>query len=147
MDEVACNIFDTLPELEKDIGKEVNMSIFHIAGHVIRKVDVEETNDDTYYYREKYGDYPTSRDQGGLATPKDTGCQWAVFSFIMFEVIKQNVCRVSLMRVFQQISDYYGFNMQKCHCETLANIFINNYCKLFTPLLHKETKQKVVTIS
>ena len=43
MDEVACIVFDTLPELKKDIFKEVNMSIFHIAGHVIRKVDVEET--------------------------------------------------------------------------------------------------------
>ena len=52
MDEVACNVLDTLLELEKEISKEVNMSIFHIAGHVIRKVDVEETNDDTYYYRE-----------------------------------------------------------------------------------------------
>ena len=38
------------------------MSIFHIAGHVIRKVDVEETNDDTFYYCEKYGDYTTSLD-------------------------------------------------------------------------------------
>ena len=46
-DEVACNVFNTLPELEKDVSKEVNMSIFHITGHVIRKVDVEETNDDT----------------------------------------------------------------------------------------------------
>ena len=134
MDEVACNVIDTLPELEKGIGKEVNMSIFHIAGHVIRKVDVEETNDDTYYYRKKYGRYTISLDRGGLATLKDTVWQSAVFSFIMFEVIKHNVCRAKLMRVFQQISDYYGFNMQKCRCKTLANIFINKYCKLFTPL-------------
>ena len=126
---------------KKYIRKEkVNMSIFHNAGHMIRKVDVEETKDDTYYYREKYGDYTS-------ATPKDIVCQCAVFSFIMFDVIKHNVCRASLMRVFQQISDYYGFNIQKCHCKTLANIFINNNYKLFTPLLHKETKQNLVKLS
>lgn len=147
MDEAAFTVFDTLPELEEHVEEEMKLNLFHIAGFVIRKIDIEDQNEDTYYYREKYGTYTESLNRGGLVFPRDTVCQWAVFCFIIFEVIKNNVCRTSLMQVFQQISDHYGFIMQKCHCKTLANIFMNNFCKISTPILRKESKQKVIKLS
>ena len=143
----ASDIFDQLPSHEDSISHDAKSNLVHIAGYVTRKLVNELPADDTYYYFEKHGDFTASLDRGRLNTPGDTVCQWTIFGYIMFESVKNKVCRTSLARIFQAISDAHGFNMVRVHCFTLANIFLNNFCKASTPLLRKEVQQKIVKLS
>ena len=148
LDVDASTVFDSLPDLESSVSEEIKANLVHISGYVTRKLNVkDEENDDTYHYYEEYGCYLASLDRGGLKVPNDTACQWAIFCFIIFDVIKTNVCRRSLTSVFLQVSDAYHFHREERHCVVLANIFINNFCKASTPLLRKEIKQKVIKLA
>ena len=87
LDESACEIFDTLPDLEMSLSKDVKMSLFYIAGYVTRKdgplSDEDLLNDTGFYYRE-YGDFVKKLDRGSLNIPLDNTVQWVFFCFIMF---------------------------------------------------------------
>ena len=65
----------------------------------------------------------------------------------MFEFIKTGVCRKSLMKIFQDISDNYEFSAKKCHCKILAKILLNLYYKKSTPRSRKKCQQKVAKLS
>lgn len=148
-DGAASTVFVSLPELEDNVSDEMKGNLVHIAGYVARKLILEDVDeyDDTYYYYEKYGGYLTSLDRGGLKIPTDSVCQWAIFCSLMFDVIKNNVCRKSLASAFLQISDTYNFDIKENQCIILANIFLNNFCKASTPLIRKEFQQKVIKLS
>ena len=36
-------------------------------------------------------------------------CQLIIFCFVVFEVVKQVVCRSSLRKLFMEISEFYAF--------------------------------------
>ena len=84
LDESACEIFDTLPDLETSLSKDVKMSLFYIAGYVTRKdgplSDEDLLNDTGFYYRE-YGDFVKKLDRGSLNIPLDNTVQWVFFCF------------------------------------------------------------------
>ena len=107
LDEVICEIFDSLPKLEENVAEETKMALVHVAGYVTRNDDV--TDDDLFevdmkYYR-KYGAFTQSIYHGGLNLPSDTGCQWTFYSFIMSNAAKYRVCRTSLSKLCMMISD------------------------------------------
>ena len=151
MDENACEIFDHLTDLEDiKISKDNKISLVHIAGYATRKDigldEVELLNATTFYYQ-KYGKYTDTLDRGWLNVPSDSACQWAFFAYLMFNAVKQHVCRKSLSNIFVQISDTYSLNMTRQHAHILSNVFFNNHCKLMNPRSTKETKQKVLKLS
>ena len=46
-----------------------------------------------------------------------------------------------------EISEYYDFGIKVGESRKLANIFINNYCKEFTPRSGKEPALKIIKFS
>ena len=94
----------------------------------------------------QYGSYLAWLDRGGLNVPQDSTCQWAIFSYIIFDVIKTSICRRSVTSVFQQVSDAYNLHRENSHCVALANILFNNFCKASTSLIRKEVNQKVIKL-
>ena len=145
--EEVSEIFDNLEELELSILLETKMSLVYIAGYVTRK-DTELTEnqmlEQTTFYHEKYGKLTDSLDRGGLNIPSDCSCQWTFFCFILFNTIKDKVCRKSLCNIFMQVSEFYCFNMQKHHGNILSNVFLKNYCLNVTPRSGKEPAFKSV---
>ena len=145
LNEEESEIFDQLQTLENSVSKELKANLVYIAGYVTR--NVESTVEDTNEYYENYGTYTELLNRGGLTVPGDSICQWCIFCYIIFNKINARVCRKSLVCVFQDVSDYYGFSVQKSHCRILANIFINMYCKHITPRSNREAKQKEIKLS
>lgn len=121
LNEEACTIFEELPSLEDALDDQLKSNLVHVAGYVVGK-EVNEATEESFIYYEKYGAYTRMLNRGGLKIPEDSVCQWSAYSYIMFESIKTSVCRISLMKVLQDISDNYGFSAKKCHCMSLANI-------------------------
>ena len=111
MDQEASEVFDALEVLEDKIPLETKMSLCHIAGYVTRHDDQDEMellNVTTFYYQ-KYGNYTKDLDRGGLKVPTDSSCQWTFFSYILFNAVKDKVCRKSLCNSFVLISDVFLF--------------------------------------
>ena len=150
LDEKSSEVFDALETLEEKLCTETKMSLVHIAGYVTRK-DSSATEsqllDVTTFYFEKYGNYTKLLDRGGLNVPTDAACQWAFFCYILFNAVKESVCRTSLCNLFMLVSEMKKFNMQKEHGRILANEFLNKYCKEMTPRSTKEPVQKVLKLS
>lgn len=146
MDDDTMKIFDSMPDLEDKICRETKMSLVHMAGYVSRKdqeLSEDEMLDVTTFYFQKYGDYTQKLDRGGLNIPSDKICQWAFFSYILFNSVKDNVCRKSLSNLFMLISTTYELGMERRHATILTNIFLKNHCTQSTPKSSKEYKQKL----
>ena len=146
MNAAEYDLFDGLPSLENSVCKETMMTVIHIAGYIVRNNNTN-SQQDTYHYFKKYGEYTETRNWGGLSTPGDNVCQWTTFGFTLFESIKHKVWRTSLTRIFSLISDFYNFNVLQSHSKILANIYLCNFCKISTPLQRKEVKQKAIKLS
>ena len=139
-------ILDNLQDLESSIADDVKMSLIHIAGYVTRN-DKERTDyellDQTTFYYQKYGQF---LDRGGLKIPTDNSCEWTFFCFVIFQIVKDHVCRKSLSSIFMIVSGYYLLDMEE-HCVILNNIFFKNLCTTVTPRSGKEPALKVLKIS
>ena len=146
--EEGSEIFDNLETLESSLSDATKMTPLYIAGYVVRiNYDEEKLLEHTAFYYEKFGKYIKSLDRGGLKIPSDTTCQWVLFSFILFHTVKEKVCRKSLSRIFMLVSEFYFFDMAQKHCNTLANIYLNNYCASMTPRSGKEPAMKILKLS
>ena len=114
--EYGAETFDNLEVLEASVSDETKMSLVYVSGYVSRndvEVDEETLIDHTFFYHQKYGSYLFSLDRGGLKIPTDHCCQWAIFCFIMFHSVKDNVCRTSLCRVFMHVSEFFHSTWRK----------------------------------
>ena len=150
LDEEGSEVFDNLIELEKSLTLDTKMALLYIAGYVTRKdTEVSESGmlDVTTFYSQKYGSYTNELDRGQLNIPDDCASQWTFFSYIVFLIIKEKVCRKSLMQVLMMISDHYNFGMLSVHARILSNVLLNNYCSDSTPRSSKEAGQKVLKLS
>ena len=147
MDQNSSEVFDNLPQLEDTIPDDAKFSLVYIAGYVVRKQETTVNPEDTRSYYERYGTYTDALNRGGLTIPGDSACQWVFFCYILFQFIQDNICQVSLTNVYSKISEFYGFEMSKKQCRTLANIFIKNFCLSKTPASQKETGQKILKLS
>ena len=145
LSEEMLEIIDNLPVEENVIPDDEKLSLVYIAGYVSRKDD--DGIEETYFYYEKYGSYSHTLDRGGLKKPNDSICQWVFFSYVIFNSVKTQVCRKSLSGIFDYIASSYSLKIEDYHCNTLANIFLNNYCKQITPRSGKESAQKVIKLS
>ena len=147
MTEEHCELFDNLNELEKNLTDDVKESLVYIAGYVCRKDDTDEC--DTFAYYDRYGIYTSMLDRGGLKIPGDTICQWVFLSYILFHEIDVNyICRVSLSQLLLDIALRYEWkSIEIKHGVILANIFLNNYCHLYSPVSSSEPKVKVLKLS
>ena len=146
LNEDECEHFDDLAALEMSLEPTTLSCIVHIAGFACRKMCVGNLEDTRYYY-EKYGDFTKNLSRGGLSIPGDKICQWTAFSYIMFDRIKEKVCRKSLSRVLRQISDCHNFGIEDPQLKALSNTLFSIHCKKSSPLQGKETKQKVIKLS
>jgi hypothetical protein len=88
-------------------------------------------------------------DRGGLKIPGDTICEWVFFSYILFHYLDVGIiCRFSLSSLLLDIARIYEFeNIERKHAVILANIFLNNYCHLYSPVSTNEPKVKVLKLS
>ena len=148
--EKGCLTVASLPDLEDSLSSENKMALVYIAGYVTRKdgeLSEEELLGQTNYYFQRYGDYVKSLDKGGLNIPSDIACQWAIFSYIIFDSVKDNVCRHSLTNILLYVSEFFEFEMQRQHCVILTNILLKNNCIVSTPLSTKEGALKCIKLS
>ena len=124
MDEEAAEILNSLPEMA--IPDETKMSVVYIAGYLTRKdkeLSEEQLLELTTFYQQKFGSITDSLDRGGLNIPSDCACQWTFFSYIMFNIVKDKVCRKSLCNLLIVVSEFYSFTVEKHHGHILANIY------------------------
>ena len=149
LDERAGNTFDSLEVLEDFISHENKMNLCHIAGYITRHDDIseEELFGATTFYHQKYGKYTDTLDRGGLNIPIDSTVQWVFFSHIMFNCVKDSVCRKSLINIMVMISDIHTFNIKRKHALRLSNIFFNNHSKKMKPQTGKEARLKVIKMN
>ena len=106
LDRDGVSLLNQLEEGEKLIPEETKMSLIYMAGYVSRKYEMSEQElfDATmFYYAQKCGNLH-ELDRGGLKIPTDTLCQWAMFSYIMFNHIRHLVCRTSLISWCQSLT-------------------------------------------
>ena len=150
MDEQAAEVFDNLPELENSLTLDTKNSLVYIAGYATRKDD-ELSEDEmlsvTTFYATKYGSFTDRLDRGQLNIPHDRACQWTFFCFIIFNSVKDKICRKSLSSIFSKVSDHFDFKMTEKHSRIISNIFIKNYCRETTPRSTKESSQKVLKLN
>ena len=150
LNEEAIEIFDNLEELEKSLTIETKMGLVHIAGYVTRK-DLDMSDEDlfdiTTFYYDKFGGFTDELDRGHLNVPTDAAVQWSFFAYILFQCVKDFICRSSLSKIFLKISEHYKFGMKSHHCRILSNVFIKNFCLESTPRNSKETSLKVLKLS
>lgn len=148
-DEKACETVDNLELLEDSVSSETKSVLVYIAGYVTRndpEVDESQLGQTTFYY-EKFGAYTDSLDRGGLRTPSDQACQWTIFCFILFSVVKDFVCRKSFCGMAMTLSDIFQLGMEDRHARILSNIFLNNHCRASTPWSTKEPALKRLKLS
>ena len=125
----ACNKFCT--RIYKWPLTNTKMGLVHIAGYVTRNdpdISEEELFDVTTFYYGKFGGYTEQLDRGQLNIPTDCAVQWSFFSFIIFQCVKDSVCRSSLSKIFSRISEHYKFGMTSHHSRILSNIFLKKHC-------------------
>ena len=125
LDQESSEAVDNLPVLKTSVHADVKQSLVYIKGYITRK-DNKPSGEGTFLYFERYGSYTRALNRGGLSIPGDSVCQWTIFCYIIFNLIKDIACRVSLIDIFQKISDFYMFNIEKHHSHILANILISN---------------------
>ena len=68
-------------------------------GNVTRKDDCFDEHDMlevTIFYASKYGKFTSELDRGMLKIPYERAFQWIFFCYIISNVVKEKVCRVSL---------------------------------------------------
>lgn len=149
-DEKASETFDNLEELESSVSSETKSVLVYVAGYVTRKdkeLDEMSLLEQTTFYYQKYGDYTNSLDRGGLNIPSDRACQWTILSFILFNVVKDSVCRKSFCKLTMALSDNFDFEMEERHGRIISNIFLKNFCYSSTPRSSKEPALKVLKLS
>ena len=139
-----------LTKLENSITIDTKSSLVHIAGYDTRKdpqpSDVEML-DVTTFYATKYGTFTNHLDRGQLNIPHDRACQWTSFCFVVFNSVKEKVCRNSMSKLCAVVSEHYDFKMTPAYARIISNIFIKNYCRERTPRTFKESKLKVLKLS
>ena len=102
-------IFDDLAELEEFIPDDAKMSLVHIAGYVTRNngdADESELLGNTTFYFTRHGQFSRSLERGGLKVPTDVACQWTFFCFVIFQAVKNDVCRKSLSNIFSLVNEF-----------------------------------------
>ena len=123
MDKKASSVFDNLPQLEESIPDDGKSSLVYIAGYVVRKRQSTDLEDTSLYYQQ-YGAYTEALNRGSITIPMDSVCQCVFFFYVMFNLVKEYVCKVSLVNLFMKISDFYCFNASTKECSILSNIFL-----------------------
>ena len=96
VDVEASSVFDNLPQLEESIPDDAKSSLVYIAGYVVRKRQSTDLEDTSLYYQQ-YGAYTEALNRGGLTIPMDSVCQCVFFCYVMFNLVKEYVCKVSLV--------------------------------------------------
>ena len=125
--------------------KECKQALVYIAGYVTRR-DTDKEGE-THFYHEEFGQYTDTLDRGGLNVPSDKACQWSIYCYIVYNVVKDCVCRTSFMRIAMALSEMFKFGMEERHARILANIFIKNYVCAATPRSSKEPALKRLKLS
>ena len=54
----------------------------------------EKLLNETTFYHQKHGQYLDAMNRGGLNIPTDNTSQWSIFCFILFNAVKEKVCRI-----------------------------------------------------
>ena len=107
----------------------------------------EKLLNETTFYHHKCGQYVDVMDRSGLNIPTDNTCQWSIFCFILFNAVKEKVCRKSFCNLCKTVSEYYDFEMEKRHGVILSNILSKNLAKVTSPRLGKEPAHKMIKLS
>ena len=145
--EDECDMINNLESCLETLSDETKSSLVYITGYVFRR-DVDE-EDDTFLYFNKYGTFTTTIDRGGLKLLGDTGCKWTFMCYVLFNFVGvSKICRYSLSCLFLDVAFLRDFtSIKREHATTLANIFLNNYCRVHRAASDKEPKVKVLKLS
>ena len=66
--------------------------------------------------------------------------------FILFNTIKEKVCRKPFCNLCMMVSEYYDFEMEKRHGIILSTILLKNLAKVTSPRLGKEPALKMLKL-
>ena len=104
--------------------------IVYIAGYITRNdlASSEELLNETAFYHQKYGQYLDPMDRSRSNISIGNTCQWSVFCFVVFNgvifnAVKEKVCRKSFSNLYTVVSEYYDFEMRK-HGFIISNILL-----------------------
>ena len=78
---------DDLSVMEDGLSEDMKMTLFYIAGYVVKDT---ENDDDSKFYYTCYGKYFNCYNRGGLTIPGDSAVQWitlAIQFFATFQTI------------------------------------------------------------
>ena len=62
------------------------MLFVYFSGYLCRTLSEED--EESTFYNEKFGAYMRNLDRGGLKLLNDRCCQWTVYYFVIFGVVK-----------------------------------------------------------
>ena len=146
----GCETLDSIEQLEASVSVETLKALVYIAGYITRhdpELNEDSSLDVTMFYYERFGGYFKDLDFGGLKVPTDNACQWTIYVYILFSVVKDSVCRTSLCNLAISISDTFKFHMEMRHARILSNILLKNHCFQETPRSSKEPALKRLKLS
>ena len=136
LDENSAEIFDSLPESESSVPEDTKMVLVYMAGYIARNdsgSSEEKLLNETTFYHRKYGQYLDAMDRGELNIPTDDTRQRSIFCFILFNAVKEKICRKSFCNLRMMVSEYCDFDMEKRHGIILWNILLKNLAKVPSP--------------
>ena len=112
------------------------MVLVYIAGYITPNdsgSSEEKLLNETIFYHRKYGEHLDAMDRGELNIPTDDTCQWSIFCFILFNAVKEQICRKSFCNLSMMVSEYCDFDMEKRHGIILSKILLKNLVKVPSP--------------
>ena len=136
LDENSAEIFDSLPESESSVPEDTKMVLVYMAGYITRNdsgSSEEKLLNETTFCHRKYGQYLDAMDRGELNIPTDDTRQRSIFCFILFNAVKEKICRKSFCNLRMMVSEYCDFDMEKLHGIILWNILLKNLAKVPSP--------------
>ena len=109
-DEMACQTFDNLPDLETKISKDIKKSLLYITGYVRRKncLTKENISNNTSFYFQEYGNFLKEINCDSFKL--DNTIEDMLFCFIIFSVIKLRTCRNLFEKRLKSVSGNHHFN-------------------------------------
>ena len=145
MDENTSGIVDFLAELEDKVPDDVKQSLVYSDGYVVRgyKPDAAVGASCKTQYYEEYGSHTDALIHRSLSIPPASVCQWVIFCFIVFEVVKHVLCSPILRKLFMETSEFYAFCVPNKSIQKLTNILLKNFCIRETSLSREEGNPKI----
>ena len=99
--------------------------------------------DESFFYVSQFGHYVKEINRGDLKIPRDPMCQWVIYCHVKVLQDASVTCRSSIGNL-AMIIYMSNFGVGRDYATIAANIFFNNFYKLYSPSSSHESNQKLL---